>query len=331
MADQPLAALSVAQSCSAGRAFSLHSALLSMLRRVGWLRLDFQSSAASMRPQYNPAMFELKRQKRAPGIACLVLWPILAQGPVDTRQLTLGFHMVVSCDSSLASAPMHLGGGPKQYCLERSAIIDQTDVASAAFAKNVKDDRPVITLPLPDAAGERLREITATKIGLQIGALLNGRLVSVASIMGPTRTPSIHGLTQQEGTAIIQAFRRGAVARTPPPSLPSGNTHSPQPDSQGVYRVGNGVSAPVLIRKANPEYMERARADNIEGTVVLEAVIRPDGTPDVTRILRSLAPDLDAKAMECVRGWRFRPAFRDQEPVAVRTTLEISFRLERGE
>jgi outer membrane biosynthesis protein TonB len=37
---------------------------------------------------------------------------------------------------------------------------------------------------------------------------------------------------------------------------------------------------------------------------------------------------LDEKAVECLEKWEFNPALKDGEPVAVRATVEINFRLD---
>jgi TonB family protein len=75
-----------------------------------------------------------------------------------------------------------------------------------------------------------------------------------------------------------------------------------------VYRVGNGVTPPIPIRRQKPEYTPRARAAEIQGTVVLDVVIMSDGTPDNIKVVQALDPDLDAKAIECARSWHFGPA-----------------------
>jgi hypothetical protein len=53
---------------------------------------------------------------------------------------------------------------------------------------------------------------------------------------------------------------------------------------------GNGISAPVLIRKQEPEYTLRPRGAKIEGAVVLDVVIMPDRTLDSLKIVRGLDP-----------------------------------------
>jgi TonB family protein len=95
----------------------------------------------------------------------------------------------------------------------------------------------------------------------------------------------------------------------------------------GVYRVGGGVSAPRVIEDPDPEYSEEARQAKYQGTVVLWIVIGPDGLARQVRVQRSLGMGLDEKAVEAVRKWRFIPAMKDGQPVAVQVNVEVNFRL----
>ncbi len=273
-------------------------------------------------------MVQLKLARLAAGAAMtiFVLPPSFAQPSTDTRPLTLGLYVVVPCEADSASEPMQADGTSVPYCLERSPIIDQTDVVSAAIDKKTQH-RPLMELTLHDAAAQQLHKVTAERIGLQMAVVLDGRLISVATIAAPMRNALISGLTEKEAISFVERFARGVVAKARLSALPSANSQPGQPDYQRVFSVGNGVSAPVVIRKQEPEYTAAARAAGIQGTVVLAVVIRPDGTADTIRVVRSLDPGLDAKAIECARSFRFRPAQKDGQPVAVRATLEINFRL----
>ena len=254
----------------------------------------------------------------------------LLSGQVRTEStqsaLTLEVHLVIPCESDDASAPMQLARTFKTYCLRRSGVVDQTDVASAAFDQDAYD-KSTIKLILKGDAAQRVEDVTRKSIGNSVGVVVNGQLVSVAMIAGPTGQVWIGGLPRNTAESVIQVFQRGQAAKTTPPALPSGGRDSIQHDAQGVYRVGNGVSAPSIIRKQEPEYTPRARAAKIQGTVLLEVVILPDGTPDNMKILHSVDPDLDAKAIECIRSWRFRPALKDGKPVPVRIMIEVNFHL----
>ncbi len=95
----------------------------------------------------------------------------------------------------------------------------------------------------------------------------------------------------------------------------------------GAYRVGGGVSAPRALYAPDPEYSEEARKAKWQGTVVLWVIVGPDGHPRDIRIQRSLGMGLDEKAIEAVRQWKFDPARKDGQPVAVQINVEVNFRL----
>jgi TonB family protein len=95
----------------------------------------------------------------------------------------------------------------------------------------------------------------------------------------------------------------------------------------GIYRVGGGVSAPRAIYAPDPEYSEEARKAKYQGTVVLFVVVGADGRPRDIKIQRSLGLGLDEKAVEAVRTWKFEPAKKDGQAVAVQVNIEVNFRL----
>ncbi len=95
----------------------------------------------------------------------------------------------------------------------------------------------------------------------------------------------------------------------------------------GLFRVGGGVSEPKLIFKIDPEFSEEARKSKYQGTVLVATEIGPDGRVRNARIARSLGLGLDEKALEAVRQWKFEPARKDGQPVAVLVTIEVNFHL----
>jgi len=95
----------------------------------------------------------------------------------------------------------------------------------------------------------------------------------------------------------------------------------------GPYRVGGGVSAPRVLYQPDPEYSEEARKAKYQGTVILWVVVGPDGRTKDIKVQRSLGLGLDEKAIEAVRNWKFEPARKDGQPVAVQINIEVNFRL----
>ena len=94
-----------------------------------------------------------------------------------------------------------------------------------------------------------------------------------------------------------------------------------------VYKIGNGVKAPVLVREVKPIYPKAAMDRKVEGTVEVEAVILEDGTVGDIRVTRSLDEDLDREAVKAAKQWTFKPGTKDAKPVAVQVNIELTFTL----
>jgi TonB family protein len=95
----------------------------------------------------------------------------------------------------------------------------------------------------------------------------------------------------------------------------------------GVYRPGSGIEPPRLLREVKPVYTEEARLQQLEGEVVMEIVVRRDGSVGDLKILRGLGGGLNDRAVQAVRQWRFSPARRLASPVDVIVEVSVEFRL----
>ena len=96
-----------------------------------------------------------------------------------------------------------------------------------------------------------------------------------------------------------------------------------------VYSPGDGVSLPRVTREVKPQYTPAAMQAKIEGTVLVEAVVRDDGTVRDVAVTRSLDPEhgLDDEAVKATEQWLFTPGEKDGKPVAVRVHIEHAFKL----
>ena len=93
-----------------------------------------------------------------------------------------------------------------------------------------------------------------------------------------------------------------------------------------------GVTLPKVISEVKPEYTPEAMRARIQGTVIMRAVVRTDGTPGDIEITKSLDAEhgLDKQAMTALSQWRFEPGRKDGKAVAVRVTVEMTFTLRDG-
>lgn len=106
-----------------------------------------------------------------------------------------------------------------------------------------------------------------------------------------------------------------AVASKPPSVAPQGITRTARP--QGGYQV-------------RPAYPSAPRRLGVQGTTMLRVHVLADGRIGDVLVERSAGhPDLDEAAMQAVRRWRFEPARRGVDAVAMWVLLPVEFRLTR--
>ncbi|MGA2960563.1 MAG: energy transducer TonB [Candidatus Korobacteraceae bacterium] len=97
-----------------------------------------------------------------------------------------------------------------------------------------------------------------------------------------------------------------------------------------VYQVGkDGVTPPRAISSPDPTYTSTAQKAKVQGSVELWLVIDSEGFPRKIEVKKSLRPDLDDQAVLAVQKWRFAPATKDGQPVAVRVRVIVNFRLSK--
>jgi periplasmic protein TonB len=95
----------------------------------------------------------------------------------------------------------------------------------------------------------------------------------------------------------------------------------------GIYVAGDkGLKNPELVVKPNPPYTEEGRKARAEGVVVLEMVVREDGTVDGFKIVRGLGYGLEEQTIQTIASkWRFKPGTINGVPVPVRVLLDVTF------
>ena len=96
----------------------------------------------------------------------------------------------------------------------------------------------------------------------------------------------------------------------------------------GLYQIGGGVSAPVVLHSVEAEFSDEARRAKYQGVCLISLIVDTQGNPQNIRIARALGMGLDEKAIEAIRQYKFKPAMKDgKTPVPVMITIEVDFRL----
>jgi protein TonB len=81
------------------------------------------------------------------------------------------------------------------------------------------------------------------------------------------------------------------------------------------------------LQEVRATYTDEARRANVTGEVLLEIVVRRDGSVGDVKILRRLGSGLDQRAVQAVRQWRFAPARMKGVPVDVVVEVSVDFKL----
>jgi TonB family protein len=99
------------------------------------------------------------------------------------------------------------------------------------------------------------------------------------------------------------------------------------PAQEKVYKVGNGVTPPVLTYSVDAEFTQKAKHAKHQGVSVVQCIVDSHGMPQHVHTVRKLGWGLDEKAIDAVRQYRFKPGTLDGKPVAVAITIEVNFHI----
>ncbi|MBZ5684840.1 MAG: energy transducer TonB [Acidobacteriia bacterium] len=108
---------------------------------------------------------------------------------------------------------------------------------------------------------------------------------------------------------------------------PPTSSNTPETNIAGLFKVGNGVKPPKVIFQPEPSFSESARKAKYQGMTTMGLIVDKDGLPKNIHIVRPLGAGLDARAVQAVETWKFQPAQKDGQPVAVAIAVEVEFHL----
>ena len=158
-----------------------------------------------------------------------------------------------------------------------------------------------------------MASVTVVPKGLFSGAFSKPRIFDRGAIVMRR-----HAQPQSSGEA--------GATQQPPPS-PAQTTPEKRWPPAGVFRQGGGVTLPRLVKETKPHYNADAMRAKVQGAVIVEAVVRTDGTVGEIRVVRSLDKKygMDAEVVETVKLWRFAPGKKDGVAVPVLVEVEMTF------
>jgi TonB family protein len=201
---------------------------------------------------------------------------------------------------------------PDLVLLDRTQLNDQSG-ASASSPPNTSDFAKVMALGRSLGA-DAVVQGTYAKISQRLGISLTAN--------PPRPGPFLNVAAALPMTAALPISDEVAVLSPDP--IPSFR--------DGILRAGVAATpSPVCIRCPNPEYTDEARRAKLQGSVVLDVTINPQGRVDDAVVLRGPGHGLEQKSIDAVKKWQFKPVLDiNGNPASVRCNVEVTFRLLRG-
>jgi periplasmic protein TonB len=114
--------------------------------------------------------------------------------------------------------------------------------------------------------------------------------------------------------------------RPPQPAVTADNSIASGTQSQVLVTATDPIVQPRPLRKVDPGRPEDEELAKLRGLVVLYAVIRKDGGVDKVRVIRSLNPALDERAIDALKQWKFKPARQGEKSIEVQALFGIPFK-----
>jgi len=132
-------------------------------------------------------------------------------------------------------------------------------------------------------------------------------------------------------TAATEPAMSSAAAGTPP-SGPGTPSRAPSPEVASASGRETGAitqsARPQGGYQVRPSYPSSALREGKQGTTMLRVHVLIDGRVGDVIVQQSAGhPDLDQAAIDAVRRWRFDPARRGSEPVAMWVLLPVEFQI----
>ncbi len=203
-------------------------------------------------------------------------------------------------------------------------VVDSTDETGwTALMRAADAGHDAVVRLLLDAGASVDLENDAQNTALHLAAQL-GRTEAVRLLLGAGADFAARDADGRTPLFLAIARRRAEVIELLHAAALAGSSR--RSPARATALEGETIS-PVIIQWTNAPYTDDALTQGVEGTVVLMAIVRQDGSIGAVSVSKSLEESLDRSALQAVRTWRFDPATRAGVPVAVVVEINVDFDL----
>jgi len=95
----------------------------------------------------------------------------------------------------------------------------------------------------------------------------------------------------------------------------------------GQYQPGAWDIEPILVEEVEPDYPAQAIEHSVRGELIVQVLVKIDGSTTVLRVLKSLPHGCVDAAVAAANKWRWKPALKDGQPVEAAAIITFEFDL----
>jgi protein TonB len=201
-------------------------------------------------------------------------------------------------------------GSPRQ-------MVDLVMMPAVTLPPPIGSPKPAAAAPRPVAPRPRAAVTAPVLIPPDVPAVLPA---SADAAPIATSTDALTG--SGPGTTVAGSGQAGS-----PDGLPGGvgDAALSEQASTQLYRVGNGVSQPIVIHREQPLYPPLALRAHLQGSVTVQCIVGRSGEVRDVQVIRSSFGPFGEAAVDAVRRWRFAPGMMGGRPVDTIFELTIHF------
>jgi len=202
--------------------------------------------------------------------------------------------------------------------LQSNALVLEGQRFGVAFQKDVP---MLVALALPDVPGSSHPE----KLTLKIQRPGDG---DFSAALDTIFTQNLAELPSQQPEWESFAGKHFPEKKASPTSAETPVSTGPTPlTADKSARTGPPVSWPKVVKSAEPEFNDQARALKYSGIVLLNLIVDAEGKPSHIHILHPIGLGLDERAVDAVSRYTFKPAMREGQPVPVELNIEVNYQI----
>jgi TonB family protein len=203
-------------------------------------------------------------------------------------------------DAAPGLLPTNVQSSGTPIYLHPDVLATHAEIVAAAVVR--RNGRPAVEVRFLKTAADRLSSGSRAHLGKPLAMFIDGRVVAA-----PILTAAIDDTSFVPGPFTQPEAQEMAIGLAP----------------------GSSITRPRPTALARPSYSPEAQSAGIQGVVLLQVVVKSDGTVGDVVLTRSLDTvyGLDRAAVDAIKKWRFTPGMKDGTAVPMQLTITLEFTL----